>query len=184
MSLANSLKKHSLAIGTGAMILIIMGTVVEGGSLLQKLLFVIGALILGFVAYLDKQKVLLTLEIIVIIGAILAFCSFLPPFSRYVVLGGAGIIGVVYLIRIKFSKEDVWWPIGGAGLLFLAVGLATDAVSAPILFNSLLGIGGILIAIYSAIGFFYLRVKIAIIWLILNLIFVINPLIIVFSRIV
>ena len=159
MSLANSLKKHSLAIGTGAMILIIMGTVVEGGSLLQKLLFVIGALILGFVAYLDKQKMLLTLEIIV-------------------------IIGVVYLIRIKFSKEDVWWPIGGAGLLFLAVGLATDAVSSPILFNSLLGIGGILIAIYSAIGFFYLRVKIAIIWLILNLIFVINPLIIVFSRIV
>ena len=180
MSLVSRLKKHSLTISIGAMILIILGTLVEGGSLFQKLLFVIGAPFLGFAAYLNKQKMFTSLQIVVTIGAILAFCSFLLPLSKYIILVGAGIISIGYLVKTKFSREDPFWTIGGTGLLGLAFGLATDAVCFPILFNSLLVIGGVLIAVYSAIGFFWLKVKISLIFLILNVIFIINPLRIIF----
>ncbi len=37
-----ALKKYSLAIGIVAMILLVIGTFMEGGSLVQKMLFVIG----------------------------------------------------------------------------------------------------------------------------------------------
>lgn len=183
MSLLDVLRKRSLIIGIIAMILLVVGTLVEGGSLLQKLLFVIGAPVLGFTAYLNKQKMFITLQIVVTIGAILAFFGNLPSFLRYTIMIGSGIIVVGYLIKTNYFKEDVWWPLGGLGLLSIAVGFATNAVAYPILFNLLLGTGGVLVALYSAIGFFHLKVKIAAIWLVLNVIFSINPLIIVFSQI-
>ncbi|GAI38382.1 unnamed protein product, partial [marine sediment metagenome] len=161
----------------------VAGTIVEGGSLEQKLLFVIGAPILGFTAYLNKQKMFVTLQIVIVIGAILAFFGSLPASLRYAIMVGSGIFGIGYLIKVNYSKEDVWWPLGGLGLLSIAIGLTTNAVAYPLLFNSLLGTGGVLIALYSAIGFFHLKVRIAAIWLILNVIFSINPLRIVFSQI-
>ena len=183
MTLMDLLRKHSLVIGIIAMILLVIGTIVEGGSLLQKLLFVIGAPVLGFTAYLNKQKMFITLQIIVSIGAILAFFGDIYTILRYTILVGSAIFAIGYLIKINYYKKDLWWPLGGLGLLSIAVGFATNAIAFPILFNSLLAAGGILVAIYSAIGFFHFKVRIAAIWLILNIIFSINPLRIVFSQI-
>ncbi len=183
MSLLKVLTKYSLIIGIIAMVLLVVGTVLEGGSLLQKLLFVIGAPALGFTAYLNKQKMFITLQTVVTIGAILAFFGNLPAILRYVVMVGSGVFGIGYLIKTDYFKEDVWWPLGGLGLLSIAVGFATNTAAYPILFNSLLGAGGVLVALYSAIGFFYFKVRIAAIWLVLNIVFSINPLIIVFSQI-
>jgi hypothetical protein len=181
---SNILNKNSLIIGIIAMILLVIGTIVEGGSLLQKLLIVIGAPVLGYSAYLNKQKMFLTLQTVATIGAILAFFNNLPILLRYIIMVGSGIIGIGYLIKTNYLKEDSWWPLGGLGLLSIAVGFATDALSYPILFNSLLGFGGILVAIYSAVGFFHLKVKIAIIWFVLNIMFSITPMIIIFSQII
>jgi len=179
----SDMAKYSLIIGIPAMILLVVGTIVESGSLLQRLLFVIGAPVLGLAARLNRQKMFLILQIIATIGAIFAFLSNLHTFSRYAIMVGSGILGVGYLIKTNYFKEDAWWPLGGLGLLSIAIGFATDATAYPILFNSLIGAGGVLVALYSAIGFFHLKVKIASIWLVLNIIFSINPLITVFSQI-
>ena len=184
MSLINSLKRYALVISIAGMILMIVGAIIEGGCLLQKILFLSGVLTLGLAACLNKQKMFIVMQIVLSIGAVLAFCGWLSLFLRYFIMSGASLIGIFYLIKINFSKKDAWWPLGGMGLLILAVGLATDAINFPILFNSLLLGGGILIATYSAIEYFCFKVKLAIIFLILNLIFSINPLIIILTRLI
>ncbi len=179
----DALQKYSLAIGIIAMSLSVAGTIVESGSLIQKSLFLIAATGLGFTAYWNKQKMFVTLQVVVIIGAALAFFDWLPPVLKYAMMIGSGLVGIGHLLKTDYSKEDKWWPLGGLGLLGIAIGFATNPVSSPLLFNLLLGSGGLLVALYSAIGFFHLKVRIAAIWLVLNVIFSINPLLFVFSRI-
>jgi len=180
MGLFNRLKQQSLIIGLMAMILLVLGTLVTGGSSLQKWLFIIGAPTLGLTALWNKQKMFVTLQTVITVGAILAFFN-LHYLPKYTIMSGSGIIGVAYLTLAGYSKEDPWWPLAGLGLLAIAVGFATNPVAYPILFNALLGFGGILVALYSAIGLLFLKVRIAAIWLVLNIIFAINPLRIVFS---
>lgn len=179
----DSLRKHSLAIGMAAMVFLVIGTAVEPGSLLQKIIFVIGAPVLGFTAHLNGQKMFAVLQVVVAIGAVLAFFDWLPPVLKYAIMIGSGLAGVGHLLKINYSKEDMWWPLGGLGFLSIAAGFATSPVASPLLFNFLLGAGGLLVALYSAIGFFHLKVRIAAIWLVLNVIFSINPLLFVLSRI-
>ena len=175
------LRKYSLGIGIVAMILLAAGTFVEGGSLLQKLLFLIGAPALAFTAYLNKQKMFMIIQIIATIGSALAFLTSFSDILRYSVMIGSGFLGIGYLIKIKYSKEDVWWPLGGLGLLSIAIGFATNAIAYPVQFNFLLASGGILVALYSAIGFFHMKVRIAAIWLVLNIIFSISPILFLLS---
>lgn len=182
MQLIEFAKKYSFIFGITIMLFAVIGTFLEGGSLLQKIFFFITGSGLTFTACLNKQKMFITLQIIVVLSTIIAFFNLTNMF-RYAILVGGAIISVSYLIKINYIKEDVWWPIGGLGLLVLAGGFATNAVAYPVLFNSLLGIAGILIAIYSAIGFFHLKIKVSLIFLILNVIFAIKPVITVFSRI-
>ena len=183
MSLYKTLEKHSLGIGIIAMLLLIAGTIVGGGSLLQRLLFVVGVPILGLTAYFNKQNMFAILQLVATIGAILAFFSgILPPILNSIIMLGSGIIGIGYLIKTKYPKKDRYWLTGSLGLLCIAGGFATDAITHPILFNSLLGVGGILVIIYSALGFFVLKNRIYLLWLILNIVFIINPLRIVFSQ--
>jgi hypothetical protein len=184
MELLNPLRKYSLTIGIIAMVLLVAGTFVEGGSLLQKLFFLFGAPALAFTAFLNKQKMFMMIHIIVTIGSVLAFFTDIPYILRYSVLIGSGLLGIGYLVKIRYSKEDSWWPLGGLGLLSIAVGFATNAAAYPILFNFLLAFGGILVAAYSAVGFFRLKIRIAAIWLVLNMIFSVSPVIFVLSSLV
>lgn len=175
-------KQHApLVFGVLAMTGLVVGTFLQGGSLAQKLLFLIGAIALTILAYLNKQKMFMVIEIVVSLSAILAFMNMATQL-KYLILIGASIVGVTYLIKINFFKEDGWWPIGGLGLLLIAAGLATDATSYPFLFNLFLGLGGIFVAIYSAIGLFLFKAKIAAIWLILNIFFSVSPMMVVFSK--
>lgn len=175
-------KQHiPLIFGVLAMVGLVVGTFLQGGSLAQKFLFLVGAMALTILAYLNRQKMFMVIEIVVSLSAILAFVSMATQL-KYLILIGASIIGVGYLIKINFFKEDKWWPIGGLGLLLIAAGLATDATTYPFLFNLFLGLGGIFVAIYSAIGLFLFKVKIAVIWLILNIFFSISPMIAVFAK--
>lgn len=168
------LEDYSLHISVVAMVLLVIGTFIQGG-MTQKILFVIGAPILALTAYLNGQKMLMTLQTVITIGSILVFFEGLSPIVRYSIIIGSGIIGIAYLIKIDYYEKDKWWPMGGLGLLAMAFGFATNAAAFPILFNSFLLFGGALIAAYSAIAFFLLNDKIAVIWLILNIIFTINP---------
>ncbi len=184
MKLPGFVYRNSLVIGIVAMVLIIIATLAQGGSLLQKTLFLIGAPVLGLTAWTNKQKMFIVLQIVVSLGAVLAFFSGVPQEARYAVIVGGGVVGMAYLTKTNYSREDAWWPLGGLGLLVLAAGLATDAAANPLMFNSLLAAGGIIVALYSAIGFFHLKVRIAAIFLVLNIIFVINPALIILSQVV
>lgn len=168
-------------VGIIAMIGLVIATFLAGGSLMQKILFLAGASVLTLLAYVNRQKMFLVIEIVVVLSAILAFW-YMMPLVKYLIFVGASIVGVGYLVKIKYSQQDKHWPIGALGLLLLAAGFATNATDYPTLFNAFLGIGGILIAIYSAIGVFLYKVKIAWIWLILNVFFSINPMLIVFQK--
>jgi hypothetical protein len=170
-----------LIVGIIAMLGLVAATLMPGGSLLQKVLFVIGVPTLAGVAYFNKQKMYIVLQSVATISAVLAFWS-LPQIFKYVIFIGAATIGIVYLIKIGYSKEDKYWSIGALGLLCIAVGLATDAATQPLIFNALLGLGGFFISVYSAIGLFCLKIRIAALWLILNICFSIGPLMFVFSK--
>jgi|SRR3989339_1002339 len=174
-------RRTVLFVGVMAMLGLVAGTFLQGGSLAQKLCFLIGAAVLTGIAYINKQKMYVMLEIVISISATIAFWD-VSELWKYIIFVGAGIIGVWYLIQIKFAKEDKYWPIGGLGLLLIAAGLATSAAMHPMLFNAFLGLGGIFISIYSAVGLFYYKVKIAALWLILNIFFSLNPMMIVFSK--
>ncbi len=166
--------KISLFAGIIAMVLLVSGTVSESGSILQKILFVTGATILGITAYLNKQKMFVVLQAVATIGAILAFFPDLPEI-KYALMVGSAIIGIVYLSTTGYYKQDEWGILGSIGLVLVAIGFATNPVRYPTIFGFLLGFGGIAIAAYSAIGFFKYKVKISLIWLVLNIIFSINP---------
>jgi hypothetical protein len=169
-------KNIFLFAGILAMIGLVIGTFLQGGSLAQKILFLIGASALMLLAYVNRQKMFLVIEIVIVLSAVLAFWD-TASLIKHLIFMGTSIIGVNYLVKINFSREDKHWPIGAFGLLLLAAGFATDAVVYSVLFNVFLGLGGILVAIYSGIGVFLYKNKIAWIWLILNIFFSVNPVI-------
>lgn len=174
-------RARSLAIGIAAMVLLVIATLLEAGSLAQKILFLIGASTLGFTAYLEKQRMLIALQLIITLGAILAFFPAVAPYLKYAVLIGALVAALAYLVKIGYFRSDAWGWIGALGLACIAAALSTDAVAYRLAFYSLLSAGGLIIALYSGIWFFHKKLRIAAIWLILNLLLSIYPLMVVFS---
>ena len=164
-----------LFIGIISMVILVLGTIADGGSQLQKILFILGAPILGITAYADKQKMFTILQSIATLGAILAFFQGFPTI-KYGLMSTAVILGLIYLAKTKYFDTDKWGLVGAVGLVCIAMGFATNAISSPFLFGFFLGIGGLLVAIYSAIQYFHYKIKIALIWVILNIIFSISPL--------
>jgi len=160
------------------MLLLVAGTLAEGGSLLQKILFLIGAPALGITAYVDKQKMFTVLQAVATLGAVLAFFPSVSEAARYCLMGAVAIVGLAYLVRRGYFSSDRWGWLGSAGLILIAMGFATDPVSSPLLFGIFLGVGGLAVAAYSAISFFHYKVRIAVMWLVLNVIFSINPILI------
>jgi hypothetical protein len=170
-----TLENLVLSFGIVAMIALVVATFLEGGSLVQKIIFLVGALVLFYTAYFNKQQMFVALQAVIIVGTILGFFPALASLNKYIIMGIITVISVANLIRMKHYRKDPWGVVGSLGLLSLALGFATDAVAFSTLFYSFLATGGILVAIYSAIGFFYYKIRITMIWLILNVVFAINP---------
>ncbi|MFC2175041.1 hypothetical protein ACFLQ2_04220 [archaeon] len=164
-----------LVVGIIAMVLLVAGTVSEGGSVIQKVLFVIGAPALGVTAYANKQKMFTALQSVATVGAVLAFFPVVPGVLRYVTLVGAGLLGVAYLFKTGYYKEDKFGWIGTIGLLCIAAGFATNATLHLLWFSLFLGVGGLVVAAYSALNFFHYKIKIALIWVVLNVLFSVGP---------
>lgn len=170
-----------ILIGIIAMLLLVYGTLSESGSQIQKVLFVVGAPMLGITAYFNKQKIFMVLQLIVTLGAMLAFFPGLERENTYLLMGAAGTLGVHYLNKTKCFKNTEEELSSVVGLILIAFGFATNPVTDPLLFGIFLGFGGLLVALYSAIQFFTYKIKIAIIWLILNILFSINPILLIFK---
>ncbi len=164
-----------LYIGISAMILLLIGVVSEPASLLQRSLFVIGALMLTLCAYLGRQGTLFVLEIVISLGSMFAFLA-ISDVVKYAVLLGAALVGIIYLRLTKKYDSGAWGIVSSAGLLLVGAGFATDATAHPLYFGLLLGVGSLVIALYSFVDYYYDKHDVAAIWVVLNIIFAINPL--------
>lgn len=171
-------KQWHVIVGLIAMVILVFGTFSEAGSQLQKILFVIGAPTLGITAYAGKQKMFTTLQLVATLGAILAFFPDSPATTKYGVMGIISILSLAYLVKTRYFEADGYGLIGAIGLISIAIGYVTSPFPSPFWFAFFLGVGGMLLTLYSGIQFFHDKVKIALLWLILNIIFSINPILI------
>ena len=144
----------------------------------QKILFLLGAPILGITAYANQQKMFTTLQLIATLGAVVAFFPNLSETIKYSLMISGVLLALFYLTKRKYFEQDKWGWLGSIGLICIAFGFATDSNLSPFWFGFFLGLGGLIVAAYSAIGFFHYKIKIALIWLILNIIFSIKHILI------
>ena len=166
--------------GIIAMIILLAGVISQPASVIQKCLFLIGGLMLTAVAYLNRQWMLFVLQIVISFGAVLAF-SGLGEIPKVAILLGAALIGILKLAWSGHFKNDFWNIVCCVGLFMVAAGVATDANAHQLLFGLLLGIGSLLVALYSFVDYYFQKDHVAVIWFILNLVFAINPLLIAIS---
>lgn len=176
------MKKQTIAniffgVGLLGMILLVAGTFLAAGDFFQKMLFFLGTLLMMITAFVDRHKMYSTLEVVIIIGTILAFFSATPTEIRYWIMGVPSILAVIYLIKVKYFKKDSWGILASVALLCVALGFATNPADLAILFHGLLAAGAVMLTIYSLIQFFYYKVRIALLFMLLNAVFSINPLI-------
>jgi hypothetical protein len=167
-------KKHETIIGIIAMSMLVAGTFADPGSSTQKMLFLIPGPMLAYTAYVARQKMLLSLQAVLTVGVLLSFYPQMPASINYLVLG-TGLIVIGYLAETHYIKQDKYWPLAALGILLLAFGYSTNANKEPLIFNALLASGSFSVAIYSYIGYHKLKTKVSGIWLILNLLFMVNP---------
>ncbi|RQG94901.1 hypothetical protein [Natrarchaeobius chitinivorans] len=161
-------------IGIVGMVMLVVGSTLEEGTLVQRLLFLVGPIVLLLVAYHNREMMLTVLQVVIILGSAMAFFPTVPLAGRLPVLMGAAILSVGYLVWIDYRRKDRFWPIGGAGLLMLAAGFTISSAHL-VAFNALLAVGSVLMAVYSTLGLIFLRVRIMAIWIVLNVAFAIAP---------
>lgn len=133
-------------------------------TLMQKTAITLGCVLLLISSILEKNRFFTILEILAVLSASIAF---LPIHAgiKTAIFAIAGLISVIYLIKKGILKSFLDY-IGGAGLLFLALGFA---VSNPLIYFA----GGFFLIIYSLHDFFR-GAKIALIFAILNAFFIIS----------
>lgn len=158
--------KFNIALGFVGMLLVIYGTLLPFG-VVQKLYYLIGAALMLLSAILEKQAFFVILEIVVVAGTAIA----LMPFSNITKACVPLILSVIALIYFyrRGELKDKLTCLGCAGLIFLALGFG---VANPFIYL----IGGLLLAIYGYYSF-KRGVKIALLWSILNTVFVFTSLI-------
>lgn len=176
------LKNLALVIGIISMLFSLSGSLIENGVFLQQTLFLIGASGLLATAIMNKQKMYIALQGVIIPGALIGFFE-IPADYKYLILAFPVFIAFAYLLYIKYFKSDIWGFVGSLGLIAIALGFAVNSGSHPFLFNLSLFLGGLFVAIYSAIGFFHYKIRITMLWLVLNVLFVIKPAIYLFEKV-
>lgn len=155
--------RGNLLLGGLGVVLTILGVVV-GASLVQKSLFFLGALALLMTAIRDNHKYFILLEVVVIIGTLVAFFP-ISPFVKGSIMLTLSLIALWALKNELQLESGVAW-VSVAGILVLALGYA---VSDPWIYL----VGGILLTIY-ALAELQKGVQIAWFWLVLNGLFSIS----------
>jgi len=176
-------KKYSLVISLIWLCSTITGMILTTGSITQQILFFLGAVLLTISAFLSKQQMFFAMQIVASTGALLWLISIIPNLRIYIYMGLTTIGAITYILKNWFHKTDKFYIIGIISLSLLALWFATDPGVNILLFNILLASGGLFIAIYSSLEFFILKSRIAIIFMILNILFIIKPIIFIFQHV-
>ena len=175
-----SKKKDDLLfyIGIFAMLILIFAvSFLNLGSIQQKLLFLFAGFLLFTVATLSNQRVLQALEIVTLIGVIVAFMTVSALYALSITLFVAMIM-VTYLYKIEHYRKEPIGMFGSFGFVLLALGYAFNNGSNPLIASAALGFGSLAIAVYSCAAFILYKNRIQLIFIVLNAVFSISPLII------
>ena len=133
-------------------------------SMEQKMLMTTGTLLLATSAILEKDLFFGTLQVIAVIGTLLAYTALDTYLKAGIIILLAGA-AVVYFLKNE-KQKDFTVKLGAAALVALGIGFS---LSNPIVYL----IGGVLIASYA---YFSLKkgIQIALVFLILNIVFTIT----------
>jgi len=171
------LKKNSLYVSILGLCCQITGILLPAWSIEQKIVFFFGTSILGLWAMLVKQHMFSSMQIVAFLGVIVWFFPDLPLLAVITLVSGALIFALWYLYKTNYYKHDKFAILWIVSLFSLALWFATNPLDYPILFNTFFLGGWAIIAVYSALEFFLLKIKVASIFMILNILFIIKPLI-------
>lgn len=151
-------------------------------SLVQKLVFLAGAAMLLAAVAESRQMVLVAAEITVMVGIVLSlFLSDITIIS--IIMGIAIVMLIYYLYRIHYFSQENVAVIGTLSFVLLAIGYSVNTGSAPLLNSFAFGFGAILAVIYSSLVFVFKRIRVQLVWVVLNAAFAVTPLIFFFSNI-
>ena len=169
----DTIQSKSFVAGKAAMVLLVIATFMPGGSLSQKVSYLVGASVLLGVAIINNLILYKALQSMIVAGSILSFLP-ISIFFRSLLLGCVGVLALIYLIIMKIHKRERWWPIGAAGLVLISIGFMNVGEYA-LLVNSCIALGGILLTVYAGLDYFIGKVRASLIWFILNAVFAFNP---------
>lgn len=155
-----NVKWSAIHIGVIGLLCAIIGNMYPA-TMLQKHLYLAGGVLLMISALIEKQEYFITLEVVVIVSALLAYLPDHGTLKMAVpLLLSLFSIGYLYSRGLLKSPASL---LGVAGLVFLGLGYATLN---PYIYLC----GGVVLTAYSAISY-YQGVRIALLWAILNAIF-------------
>ncbi len=151
--------KPGMVLGIAGMLISSAGAL-AGPSTLQKCLFLSGACLLISTSVIERHRLYIWLQAIVIAGTLAAFMPAGQWAKAAVPLCGGAIFAIASLPILRRNPNEI---LGAAGVLALSAGFA---VSHPAVYL----LGALLVSIYSLVE--YRRgSKIALLWLILNSVF-------------
>jgi len=159
----------NIAIGVLGMTVIIYGNFVSSVTP-QKICYLLGGLFMLTTALLERQQFFSVLQVIIVAGTAMALTWFHPAIKASVPIL-LGVVGSAYFLR-RGELKDPLAIVGCSGILFIAVGYA---ISLPVIYF----LGGSALAIY-AFSLFFRGERIALLWAVLNTLFALTALRLIF----
>jgi hypothetical protein len=172
MALMDVLRRYSLIIGVVGLCGVVLANLMASGTVERNVVNLVSVFVLLAAAVLSKQKMFAVLQMVFALAAVLNFAGAIPEVANYVLYCLAGLLGVVYLIKTGYAKEDEWWPLGSLGLAAFVFGMASPAGPPSMLVNALFYFGSAMVILYSCAKIIFQKAWIAGVWLILNLAFI------------
>ncbi len=168
--------RYSLPISIIGLTCQIAGVTSVAWSLSQQVFFLFWVSLLGFGALGAKQSMFVAMQIVAFVGVVLWFFATVPLWALYGLMSIALLFALFYIYKQKTYQHDRYYVLGILWLFLLALGFATNPLGQPFLFHIYLALWWMTIALYSFLEVVFLQIRIAWIFLLLNIVFVINPL--------
>lgn len=151
----------NLSVGIIGMLLATYANLLPQMSLLQKSFYFIGAVLMLISSTLEKQRFFMVLQLVIVGSTAIAFAP-LAPIIKTSFSVACSVIAILYFIFTGQCKDKLT-IFGCLGIAILAIGYA---VTNPVIYL----LGSIALFIYSLLS--YKRgIKIAIVWVIMNIVF-------------
>ncbi len=160
----------------GMLMLVYAVSFLNSGTPTQRYTFLVGDTILLLVAYESRQKVLVAIQIEILLSIAASFFSSVPLLAYLGVVSLAALAMIAYLYSIGYYRKDRIGVIGTVGFVVLAVGFVLNTGAYKFAVDFAFAFGAVLIAIYSLLSFYFYKVRVQLVFFVLNVAFGIAPL--------